>query len=95
MRLKKEIQVFIKDTAQRMFPDAEFYLFGSRLDEEESGGDIDILILSDKKIDNRQLRLFRVGFYKKFGWQKVDLVNFTRTDNSIFKNLILSKAQPI
>ncbi len=78
-----------------MFPDAEFYLFGSRLNEEETGGDIDILILSDKKINNRKLRLFRVGFYQKFGWQKIDLVNFTRSDNSTFKRLILNKAQPI
>ena len=95
MRLKTEILVFIKERAQKMFPDAEFYLFGSRLDTKASGGDIDILILSDKKIDNRQLRLFRVDFYKKFGWQKLDLVNFTRSDNSTFKKLILGKAHPI
>lgn len=95
MRLKKEIQVFIKERAVKMFPDAEFYLFGSRLIEDEAGGDIDILIISEKKIDNKQLRLFRIDFYKKFGWQKIDLVNFTKSDNSTFKNLIISKAQPI
>ncbi|WP_425482387.1 nucleotidyltransferase domain-containing protein [Maribellus comscasis] len=78
-----------------MFPGDEFYLFGSRLDNKGAGGDIDILILSDKKIDNKKLRLFRINFYKKFGWQKIDLVNFTKTDDSTFKKIILGNAQPL
>ncbi len=95
MRLKPEIQSFLKEMALKMFPDDEFYLFGSRLDEDGLGGDIDILILSDKKIDNRKLRSLRINFYKKFGWQKIDLVNFTKNDPSTFKKLILTNAQPL
>ena len=74
------------------YPKAELFLFGSRLYNSEKGGDIDILILSEEKIGNRK---FRSGFYKKFGWQKIDLVNFTKNDNSAFKQLILKEAKRI
>jgi len=95
MRLKPEIKTFIKKNSQELFPEAEIYLFGSRLNDNEKGGDIDLLLLSDKKIAREQLRTFRIRFYKCFGWQKIDLVNFTRQDNSTFKNLILTNAQAI
>lgn len=95
MRLKPEIISFIKETAKILFPEVEMYLFGSRLHDHERGGDIDLLILSEEKIDSKKLRRFRIGFYKKFGWQKIDLVNFTKKDNSTFKKLILTSAQAI
>lgn len=95
MRLKPEIKTFIKENTLKLFPDGEIYLFGSRVNEYERGGDIDILILSDKKIDKRKIRLFRLNFFKKFGWQKLDLINFTKSDNSTFKKIILTDAQPI
>lgn len=95
MRLKPEIVAFIKETAKNLFPEVEIYLFGSRLHDQELGGDIDILILSEEKIESKKLRLFRIGFYKRFGWQKIDLVNFTKKDNSTFKKLALTSAQRI
>ena len=95
MRLKPEIKDFIKETSSKLFPGAEIYLFGSRLDDQGRGGDIDILILSDQKIDNKRLREFRIKFYKIFGWQKIDLVNLTKEDNSTFKKMILTSIQAI
>ncbi|MCK4923044.1 MAG: nucleotidyltransferase domain-containing protein [Bacteroidales bacterium] len=92
MRFKPEIKTFIKDTALELFPNAKVYLFGSRLDKKSRGGDIDILIISREKIEYKNLRRFRVGFYKKFGWQKIDLVNFTHDDNATFKQLVLQNA---
>ena len=91
----QELKAFIKETATKLFPNSEIYLFGSRIDEKERGGDIDILLLSEHKIENKVLRRFRLDFYKKFGWQKIDLVNFTKNDNSTFKKLILPNAQPL
>ena len=95
MRLKPEIKIFIKETAHKLLPNTELYLFGSRLNDQERGGDIDILILSDQKVDKKILRQFRLDFYKKFGWQKIDLVNFTKNEKSTFKQLILTKAQTL
>ncbi|WP_340112500.1 nucleotidyltransferase domain-containing protein [Maribellus mangrovi] len=95
MRLKNEIKTFIKDKAHDLSPDTEVYLFGSRTNDQGRGGDIDILLLTDQMINKTRLRRFRLDFYKKFGWQKIDLVNFTKNDTSAFKRLILTTAQPI
>jgi predicted nucleotidyltransferase len=95
MRLKQEIIHFIKNTAELLFPDTEVYLFGSRLFDNKKGGDIDILLLSEKKIESKKIRNFKIAFYKRFGWQKIDLVNFTRTEESTFKKLILTEAHRI
>lgn len=95
MRLKSEIKIFIKDLASRLFPDSDIYLFGSRVDDNKKGGDIDILLISDRKIDRKKIREFKIIFYKEFGWQKIDLVNFTRNEESNFKRLILKNAQAI
>ena len=75
-----------------MFPGVEIYLFGSRLDDNGRGGDIDLLLLSEQKIDTRKLRRFRLEFYKKFGWQKIDLINFTKEDNTTFKKIICNRS---
>ena len=93
MRLKPEIKKYTQDTSSILFPDAEVYLFGSRTNEKSRGGDIDLLILSDSKIEKSKIRNFRIGFIKKYGWQKLDLVNFTKDDNSTFKQIILKEAQ--
>ncbi|MCW0485035.1 nucleotidyltransferase domain-containing protein [Gaoshiqia sediminis] len=92
MRLKPEIKTFIKQKAASLFPGADVYLFGSRLHDDQAGGDIDLMLLSDCSIDKKQIRLFRREFYKKFGWQKIDLVQFSRHDQSIFKQLISKEA---
>ena len=92
MRIKEEIINFIKKTAELLFPETDVYLFGSRVHNNKKGGDIDILLLSENKIDKRKIRDFRVAFYKKFGWQKIDLVNFTKKEQSTFKKLILTDA---
>ena len=90
MRLKPEIKSFIKENSIRFFPGAEIYLFGSRLNNNEKGGDIDILILSDTRIEKSKIRSFRIAFFKKFGWQKIDLVNITQKEQSTFKKIVLN-----
>lgn len=95
MRLKPEIKSFIKEKSTQFFPGAEIYLFGSRINNNEKGGDIDILILSDKLLEKQRIRSFRVEFFKKFGWQKIDLVNITKKEKSTFKKIVLNNCQPI
>ncbi len=48
MRLtQKEIEI-IKNTINRYIKDSKIYLFGSRLDDNKKGGDIDIFIISQE-----------------------------------------------
>ena len=95
MRLKPEIQLFIRETAANLFPDTDIYLFGSRVNDQLKGGDIDLLLLSENKLNSKKIRQFRIAFFKKFGWQKLDLVNFTKMEESNFKRLILKDAQAL
>jgi len=90
MRLKIGIKEYLINHSKDYFPEADVYLFGSRVDDNAKGGDIDLLLLSDKKIDSSKLRQFRVDFYKHFGWRKIDLINFTRASQDTFKMIALS-----
>ena len=65
---------------------------GSRTNDNAKGGDIDLLLLSQKKVPKDKLRQFRINFYKKFGWQKIDLVNFTFEENTVFKQIALTNS---
>lgn len=88
MRLDDKIRYFLKQSIQEKIPEAKLYLFGSRTDDKLLGGDIDVMILTNKPVDKKLFRVIRVDFYKKFGWQKLDLLNFTYNDTSVFKQLI-------
>lgn len=69
------------------------YLFGSRVDDTKKGGDIDILVLSEKKLHHSELYKMKQLFFSKFGEQKLDVVNFAKTEESAFKKYILSYAK--
>jgi predicted nucleotidyltransferase len=92
MRLRKDIAVFIKSELKKIEPHSEVYLFGSRADDKTKGGDIDILWLTNKKVSNYIIRKFKIGFYKKFGWQKIDIVNFTFREDDVFKRVAMQNA---
>ena len=75
MRLTKQEIKSIKDIFQEVFQRGEIYLFGSRVDDNQRGGDIDLFIETDnigsmleKKID------FLVKLKDKIGDQKIDVV---------------------
>jgi uncharacterized protein len=92
MRIDNQIIQFFKQSILEKKPEAKLYLFGSRASDDSTGGDIDILIITQTPIHKSIIRSIRVEFFKKFGWQKVDMVNFTENDSSVFKQLILSNA---
>ena len=92
MRIKSEIAHFFSLKIINLPEKAECFLFGSRTDDSKKGGDIDILILSDKIIERKTLRQIKVEFFKQFGWQKLDLINFTYDDPDPFKSLIMDEA---
>jgi len=88
MRLDDKIVRFFKQTIGEKIPGATLYLFGSRTNDAALGGDIDLMILTENPIEKKIIRTIRVEFIQKFGWQKMDLVNFTYSDTSAFKRLI-------
>ena len=48
MRLSHNEQQVIRDSIHRVDPNARIVLFGSRVDDQARGGDIDLLVLSDR-----------------------------------------------
>ncbi len=73
MRLSQyEIQS-IKDVVYALDSDARIYLFGSRVYDDKRGGDIDLLILSNK-LTSKDARKARLSLYDKIGEQKIDVV---------------------
>ena len=92
MRLKKEIISFLTGYTKENFPGAKIFIFGSRTDDNKRGGDIDVLILSEKKLSFSDLSKMRIGFYKQFGEQKIDIINFAFSDDAPFKDIALEHA---
>ncbi len=73
MRLSPSQHHAILDAVRRQDPEARIILFGSRADDHARGGDIDLLVISDR-IDFRQEWLIRRDILDQIGWQKLDLV---------------------
>lgn len=92
MRLSNQVIQYIKTQLKRIEPESQVYIFGSRADDSAKGGDIDILWLTEEVMPKRKIRMFKIGFYKKFGWQKIDVVNFTFNQNDVFKDIALNQA---
>jgi len=73
MRLtQNEIRV-IRDHVLLEDPDAKIYLFGSRTNDQAKGGDIDLLVISDKIGFSEKIRI-RVGIFDEIEEQKLDLI---------------------
>jgi len=82
------IRVAISESA----PGADSYLFGSRTDRSARGGDIDILLLTGRKLPLRTILGLRRKILERIGDQKLDLVNFSKDSEAPFKKLILESA---
>ncbi len=92
MRLNPEIIDFFKSELNQLFDNYELYLFGSRTDDRKRGGDIDLLILADRRLHLKEKLQLKAKFYFKFGDQKIDIVSFTFEENDPFKHYILDYA---
>lgn len=95
MRIKSDQIVFLKHKVESILRDASVFIFGSRASDELKGGDIDLLILGERTLDNQEKRDIRIAFHKRFGEQKIDIVSFKRDDVSTFKDLALLEAVQI
>jgi len=73
MRISREVQELIKKSICDLDPDADVYLFGSRVHDDARGGDIDLLVASDR-LGFRDLWPIRRSILDEIGWQKLDIV---------------------
>lgn len=89
MRISSEQTDFLKKEILALVPDAVVYLFGSRVDDRKKGGDVDIMILSDKKISWKEKAKIKWQYFEKFGEQKLDIVSSTFNERNPFKELVL------
>lgn len=75
MRLKLSEQKSIKDTFLKVFQQGDIYLFGSRVDDNQKGGDIDLYIDTKYSDDFFEKKIeFLCTLKSLIGEQKIDLI---------------------
>ena len=73
MRLSIAEITAIKSTITDLDPNALVYLFGSRVDDTKRGGDIDLLIMSEKLYADDRNKI-RWQLWERIGEQKIDIL---------------------
>lgn len=86
MRLNEQEVDAIKESARKVFGDTvKVYLFGSRLDDDKKGGDIDLYVRADDKHTTYEHKIkFLVELQKRIGEQKIDVV-ISRDQHSLIE----------
>lgn len=79
MRLSGDKVNAIREETEKLDPEAEIFLYGSRADDEAMGGDIDVYVKSKRIRYEDSLRL-RVRIKDRIGWQRLDLTVADGTD---------------
>lgn len=73
MRLSIEEVNAIKKVVARLDITAKVYLFGSRVYEDQRGGDIDLLIFSNR-LSQKDASEIRYNLWHHIGEQKIDII---------------------
>jgi predicted nucleotidyltransferase len=94
MRLSQEQINVLKDGLKQLDALARVYLFGSRVDDSKKGGDIDLLIKSEK-LSRADIRKLRMDFYRHFGEQKIDVLLDDGKQSDAFFAKIREKAMEL
>jgi len=90
MRLKQVEINSIKNIINQRDESAKIYLYGSRVDDELKGGDIDLLVLSESISFMDKLKI-KAELHYKLGEQKVDLL-ITEDTQKPFVQLVMETA---
>jgi predicted nucleotidyltransferase len=86
MRLEEKEISIIKSIFKDIFGSGEIYLFGSRIDDNKKGGDIDLYLVTNYDF-NKELE-FRILLQEKLGEQKIDIV-FSKDKNRDIEKVAL------
>jgi len=90
MRLASHEIKSIKETILQMDAEAQIRLFGSRLDDNKRGGDIDLLILSSSLGFQDKLKI-RYLLKEKLGERKIDII-ITEKPTTAFVKYVFQKS---
>jgi len=93
VRLKSNEVAVIKRVITQFDSDAAIYLYGSRVDDDKKGGDIDILVLS-KNISFLDKLKIKVTLYAELGEQKIDLL-IAENASKPFVKMVFEEAMPL
>ena len=92
MRLTQNQRNIITTTIKEFDSNAEIRLFGSRMDDQKKGGDIDIFIISSR-LSYRNKLAIRYKLKDKLGDRKIDILIKEQPDNAFsrfaYKNSII------
>lgn len=89
MRLSNKYVEVIKKYFNEFFKNGEIYLFGSRVDDNKKGGDIDLYLVLDehKNLFEKKIK-FLSRIKKELGEQKIDIVFNTDSNRLIEKEAL-------
>jgi len=73
MRLDQKDADSIVKTIRQLDPNASIHLFGSRIDDDSRGGDLDLLVLSSV-LEYRDKLIIRSRLKELIGNRKIDLI---------------------
>ena len=93
MRIKKAEIKILKESVRESDPDAEIYLFGSRTNDQARGGDIDILVLSQRLTFKDQIKI-KARIFKSLEEQAIYLV-IARDMTDPFVRVALNEGVPL
>lgn len=91
MRISTEEATLLKKHILALSPNAAIYLFGSRADDDKRGGDVDIMVLSERELLWKEKALIKYEFFEKFGEQKIDIVSFSFKEDNPFKRIAMEE----
>ncbi|WP_303908712.1 nucleotidyltransferase domain-containing protein [Thiohalomonas denitrificans] len=75
MRLSESQQQAIRETVLAEDPTASVYLFGSRTDDRQEGGDIDLYLETDIETGTLELKARLLNrLWERLGPQRIDLL---------------------
>ena len=93
MRIKKAEIKILKESVRESDPDAEIYLFGSRTNDQARGGDIDILVLSQRLTFKDRIKI-KARIFKSLEEQAIHLV-IARDMTDPFVRVALNEGVPL
>jgi len=89
VRLKDKEKQVILQAIHSIDPNAKIYLFGSRVDDSDKGGDIDLLVFS-RKISYGDKLAVKKNIFSVLDKQKIDLI-VTKDGGEPFVRMVLEQ----